>query len=324
MDSRNRRDGRELERLGWYDPLNANNGLNIKEERVNYWIDNGAQPSDTVNGLFKKTGMNLKRELLKLGKTETEIENRVAEFLEAQAARELRKAEAKAEKLKKGTEKQTLQAEEVEPEPVEAEKKTESDSSATEETQVKVAADSVDTATEAVEEPVDESKEDKSDDSEPKDEKVEVSAEENVEEAGTEVVATAEDSNDLETVEESVEEPAADKENKTEVSSEEAVEETEPVVDAAVEDTSDTATESEEKTVDKPVQVVAESDDTEDVVLDNSVAEGDGDEEGEELESTDEEIKTEDSDDEPEDKSNEENSENSTETNDKEVSEETK
>ncbi len=56
-DSRNRRDGRYIERLGFFNPL-AKEGkeieLRIDLERVNYWLGVGAQPSDTVADLIKK------------------------------------------------------------------------------------------------------------------------------------------------------------------------------------------------------------------------------------------------------------------------------
>jgi len=54
-DSRNRRDGRYIERLGFFNPI-AKGGetrLSIKHDRVNYWLSIGAQPSDRVGQLLK-------------------------------------------------------------------------------------------------------------------------------------------------------------------------------------------------------------------------------------------------------------------------------
>lgn len=54
-DSRSRRDGRFLERLGYYNP-NASGqevGLKIDLERLKHWRDNGAQVTDRVEGLAK-------------------------------------------------------------------------------------------------------------------------------------------------------------------------------------------------------------------------------------------------------------------------------
>jgi len=55
-DSRNRRDGRYLERLGFYNPMVQNEteeALRIDLDRVNYWVGTGAQLSDRVAKLVK-------------------------------------------------------------------------------------------------------------------------------------------------------------------------------------------------------------------------------------------------------------------------------
>ena len=53
-DSRYPRDGRCIEELGYYDPLAEDQQIKVDLERAKYWIDNGAQPTDTVRGLLKK------------------------------------------------------------------------------------------------------------------------------------------------------------------------------------------------------------------------------------------------------------------------------
>ena len=53
-DSRNPRDGRFIEEVGVYDPMADGSKLTVKMDRVEYWIANGAQPTDTVRGLLKK------------------------------------------------------------------------------------------------------------------------------------------------------------------------------------------------------------------------------------------------------------------------------
>ena len=53
-DSRNARDGRFIEEIGTYNPLTDPATVEIDMERANYWIANGAQPTDTVRGLLKK------------------------------------------------------------------------------------------------------------------------------------------------------------------------------------------------------------------------------------------------------------------------------
>ena len=53
-DYRSPRDGRFIEELGTYDPMADSEKLKVNQERVAYWIANGAQPTDTVRGLLKK------------------------------------------------------------------------------------------------------------------------------------------------------------------------------------------------------------------------------------------------------------------------------
>lgn len=55
-DSRNRRDGRFIERIGFYNPVasGAEKNLAINAERLTYWQQNGAQLSDTVARLVKQ------------------------------------------------------------------------------------------------------------------------------------------------------------------------------------------------------------------------------------------------------------------------------
>ena len=59
-DSRNRRDGRYIERVGFYNPVATGQEvrLNFDQERVNYWISKGAQPSDRVAKLIKDNQAN--------------------------------------------------------------------------------------------------------------------------------------------------------------------------------------------------------------------------------------------------------------------------
>jgi small subunit ribosomal protein S16 len=56
-DSKSPRDGRFIEIIGQYAPRQAEGGLNVQTERANYWLDVGAQPSDTVRSLLRKAGV---------------------------------------------------------------------------------------------------------------------------------------------------------------------------------------------------------------------------------------------------------------------------
>jgi small subunit ribosomal protein S16 len=55
-DSESPRDGRYLENVGTYDPLFDPVKVTLQSDRIKYWIDQGAKPSDTVRSLLKKEG----------------------------------------------------------------------------------------------------------------------------------------------------------------------------------------------------------------------------------------------------------------------------
>ena len=53
-DSRYPRDGRFIEEIGTYNPLTEPSTVKVDAEKVQMWIKNGAQPTDTVRALLKK------------------------------------------------------------------------------------------------------------------------------------------------------------------------------------------------------------------------------------------------------------------------------
>lgn len=53
-EKRSKRDGKYIEQLGTYDPKKKVDNFNLKLDRVEYWIKNGAQPSETVASMVKK------------------------------------------------------------------------------------------------------------------------------------------------------------------------------------------------------------------------------------------------------------------------------
>jgi len=53
-DSKSPRDGRCIEEIGTYDPLQRPSVITVDTERAQYWIKNGAQPTETVRALLKK------------------------------------------------------------------------------------------------------------------------------------------------------------------------------------------------------------------------------------------------------------------------------
>ena len=56
-DSRSPRDGRFIEEIGYYNPLTEPAEIKIDAEKAKKWIGNGAQPTETVKSLFKKSGI---------------------------------------------------------------------------------------------------------------------------------------------------------------------------------------------------------------------------------------------------------------------------
>jgi small subunit ribosomal protein S16 len=53
-DSRSPRDGKFIEEIGTYSPLQAANNVSLKVDRADYWLSKGAQPSETVRSFIKK------------------------------------------------------------------------------------------------------------------------------------------------------------------------------------------------------------------------------------------------------------------------------
>ena len=54
-DSHYARDGRIIEQVGFYDPMNGE--VRVDEEKVLNWLNKGAQPSDTVKSILSKQGI---------------------------------------------------------------------------------------------------------------------------------------------------------------------------------------------------------------------------------------------------------------------------
>ena len=55
-DSRYPRDGRFIEELGYYNPMTEPAEIKVDADKAKQWIANGAQPTDTVKALLKKSG----------------------------------------------------------------------------------------------------------------------------------------------------------------------------------------------------------------------------------------------------------------------------
>lgn len=99
-DSRAPRDGRFIELVGTYDPLIKPYKVDLEENRIIHWLENGAQPTQTVKSLFKRKGLWLKWDLKKHGADEAKISEEFAKWELLQAEREKRQAQKEVEKVK--------------------------------------------------------------------------------------------------------------------------------------------------------------------------------------------------------------------------------
>lgn len=67
-DSTSPRDGRFVEIIGQYHPRQAENSVELRKDRANYWLDHGALPSDTVRSLLRRAGVLKARHEARLAK----------------------------------------------------------------------------------------------------------------------------------------------------------------------------------------------------------------------------------------------------------------
>jgi small subunit ribosomal protein S16 len=103
-DSRSPRDGRFLEILGWYNPIEKPARLQVKEEKTYEWLKRGALPSDTVLSLYRQIGLWKKWEMIQKGEDPAAI--RVTDRIkERPKRRKGKKAVARAEAAKAEAEK---------------------------------------------------------------------------------------------------------------------------------------------------------------------------------------------------------------------------
>ena len=78
-DSQSPRDGKFIEIIGQYAPRQSEGGLNVNEDRANYWMNVGAQPSDTVRSLLRRAGVLKRRHEARTGRTVTATSSAVSE-----------------------------------------------------------------------------------------------------------------------------------------------------------------------------------------------------------------------------------------------------
>ncbi len=119
QDARRAPTGKFIETLGWYDPKQEGNNFSLNLDRADYWLGNGAQPSDTVASLIKKA-RTLPAEQAVAGEvTEEEVPVAAIEAEEAEAAEETAEEVPVAEEVAPAEEAEEPVAEEVAEAPVE-------------------------------------------------------------------------------------------------------------------------------------------------------------------------------------------------------------
>ena len=104
-DSRAKRDGRYIERIGSYDPNENPAIIDIDFERALHWVGVGAQPTDTVRAMLSYRGVLYKNHLLKGVKKGALTEEQVEEKFNAWLAEKENKIESKISNLEKAQDK---------------------------------------------------------------------------------------------------------------------------------------------------------------------------------------------------------------------------
>lgn len=102
VDSRTSRDGKYIEKIGYYNPMINPAEIMVDEEKALHWLKQGAIPTETVRSLLSRKGILLKYDLMKKGVDKDKLDEEVKKWELLQIEREKRK---EAEKIQKGREK---------------------------------------------------------------------------------------------------------------------------------------------------------------------------------------------------------------------------
>jgi small subunit ribosomal protein S16 len=94
-DSRSPRDGKFLEAVGFYNPLTKPHTLELKEDRILYWLNVGAQPTHTVKSLLRQKGITLKKELISKGLDEEKVKSEMENWQKMKEAGSKKRTEKK-------------------------------------------------------------------------------------------------------------------------------------------------------------------------------------------------------------------------------------
>jgi small subunit ribosomal protein S16 len=113
-DSRSPRDGKFLEAVGFYNPLTKPHTLELKEDRILYWLNVGAQPTHTVKSLLRQKGITLKRELMSKGFDEEKVKSELENWQKMKEAGSKKRTEKKLSKKAKAKQEAEASADAVE------------------------------------------------------------------------------------------------------------------------------------------------------------------------------------------------------------------
>ncbi len=106
MDSRKRRDGAAIEQVGWYNPIDLNHSYDLKNDRIIYWLGEGAVPTDAAQKLIRRSGLAHRWHLMKQGLDDDAIDKEMQKWaLKREDIKNKRKEKvAKKAEAKKGKE----------------------------------------------------------------------------------------------------------------------------------------------------------------------------------------------------------------------------
>ncbi|BBM69221.1 30S ribosomal protein S16 [Rhodothermus marinus] len=150
-DARSPRDGRFIEDLGRYYPLQEPATVELKADRVIYWLERGAQPTETVQSILRREGILLAMHLRRKGKSEEEIQQAVAEHRALQYEKLMKKAKPTVAQLKQAALEEERRAAELEAEL--ARQQAEAEAKARAETEQQAAAEATEAEAETPAEP---------------------------------------------------------------------------------------------------------------------------------------------------------------------------
>ena len=81
MDSRKRRDGAAIEQVGWYNPIDPSHSFDLKDDRIIYWLGEGAIPTDAAQKLIRRSGIAHRWHLMKQGLNDDAIDKEMKKWI---------------------------------------------------------------------------------------------------------------------------------------------------------------------------------------------------------------------------------------------------